>query len=179
MLELVNKTHKVMRKTIFIAVLSVSVLVYMIFWLVRSGFTLNLKGSSMLDKQKWVLLIILACLVPLNGTASDPKVPDPTVRISYIANEGFLIETKQKKILIDALFGEEPMSFCDNPGEEALDDMIHDRGEFSQIDLVAVTHMHMDHFFTPLVSCHLLANPAARFISCQQTVELLKEEQDF
>jgi hypothetical protein len=40
------------------------VLVYMIFWLVRSGFTLNLKGSSMLDKQKWVLLIILASLVP-------------------------------------------------------------------------------------------------------------------
>jgi L-ascorbate metabolism protein UlaG (beta-lactamase superfamily) len=29
------------------------------------------------------------------------------------------------------------------------------------------------------VSGHLSANPAARFISCQQTVELLNEEQDF
>lgn len=129
--------------------------------------------------RKWVLLIILASLIPLNGTASDPKVPDPTVRITYIANEGFLIETGQKKILIDALFGEKPYSFCDNPSEKALQEMIHSRGEFSHVDLVAVTHMHRDHFYAPFVSDHLSSNPAGKLISCEQTVELLSQEEDF
>jgi peptidoglycan/LPS O-acetylase OafA/YrhL len=55
MLELVNKTHNVMRKTIFIAVLSVSVLVSMIFWLLRSEITINLKESSLMI----ILLVVV------------------------------------------------------------------------------------------------------------------------
>ena len=59
MLELVNKNHKVMRKTIFIAVLSVSVLLAMILWMVRSGVMLNLKVSSLMIIQLVVVVFAI------------------------------------------------------------------------------------------------------------------------
>ncbi len=59
MLELVNKTHIVMRKTMFIAVLSVNVLSSMIFWIVLSDVTLNLKESSLII----ILLVVVVFAV--------------------------------------------------------------------------------------------------------------------
>jgi len=129
--------------------------------------------------RKRVIVIVLVCLVPIPASAGNPKDPEPKVRITCIASEGFLIETDHDKILIEALYGEEACSFCDNPSDEALQDMIHARGEYSNIDLVAVTHMHRDHFFAPFVSDHLSYNLAGKFISCGQSVELLSQEEVF
>ncbi len=59
MLELVNKTHNPMRKTVFVAVfvaiLSVSLLTGMIFSIVHSEVPLNLKESSLII----ILLVVL------------------------------------------------------------------------------------------------------------------------
>ena len=48
-----------MRKTIFIAVLSVSVLLAMILWMVRSGVMLNLKVSSLMIIQLVVVVFAI------------------------------------------------------------------------------------------------------------------------
>lgn len=134
--------------------------------------------------KKRIVFIFLVCLVTVNGMAGKPgepedKAPEVSVVITYIANEGFLIESDSNKILIDALFGEEPYSFCDNPTEAAIQDMVKARGEFKDVDLVAVTHSHRDHFYAPFVAGHMASNPASRFISCQQSVELLSETEEY
>jgi len=127
----------------------------------------------------YFLAVLLGILVQANIFSNEPGEPLSTVRLTYIANEGFLIEVDNKKVLIDALFGEEPSSFCDNPTQKALEDMLKGKGEFEDIDLVAVTHKHRDHFYAPFVAGHLNANPAGRFISCGQSVDLLKSEEGY
>lgn len=132
-------------------------------------------------KRRYIYLhaLIVGLFIQVEIFAIEAGKPLSSVQITYIANEGFLIESAHKKILVDALFGEKAMSFCDNPEEETLRDMIAARGEFSDVDLVAVTHRHRDHLFAPFVAGHLSANPAAGFLSCQQTVELLAEEEEY
>lgn len=94
--------------------------------------------------------------------------------VTYIANEGFLIETQSKKILIDALFGDKEFSFCDIPDAEAIDSMTKAKGVFEDIDLIAATHKHADHFHAPFVFEHLKNNKKGKFISCEQSIYILK-----
>jgi hypothetical protein len=40
-------------------------------------------------------------------------------KITYISNEGFLIETQGKKVLIDGLFDHIEGNWCDSPAEQS------------------------------------------------------------
>jgi L-ascorbate metabolism protein UlaG (beta-lactamase superfamily) len=99
--------------------------------------------------------------------------------VTYIANEGFLIEVQNKKILIDALFGDQEYSFCDIPNIKAIDSMTKAEGIFEDVDLIAATHRHVDHFHAPFVFEHLKSNRKGKFISCAQSIDKLKELEDY
>ena len=51
-------------------------------------------------------------LVGLFLSIAGPAVAGPAVEVTYLANEGFLIEAGAKKILIDALFDGETIDWC-------------------------------------------------------------------
>jgi L-ascorbate metabolism protein UlaG (beta-lactamase superfamily) len=111
---------------------------------------------------------------------SSKAHPDPlaitTVAVTYIANEGFLIETGDTKILIDALFGDHDMGYCHIPTKTTLSAMKGATGNFGDIDIIAVTHRHRDHFHAPFVKRHLTNNREGKLISCPQVTELLMSE---
>jgi len=98
------------------------------------------------------------------------------VEITYIANEGFLIEIDTHKVLIDALFGHQELSFCEVPDSVQLAMMTKGTGIFEDIDLIAATHNHRDHFHAPFVAEHLHHNPTGIFLSCRQATDALKQE---
>lgn len=69
----------------------------------------------------------------------------PNVTITYLANEGFLIVSGEKKILVDAIFAEgiDPYRKLGANQQAAL---LARRPPFDGVDLVLATHVHADHF---------------------------------
>jgi len=129
---------------------------------------------------KWIsFAFILLTIYSQNTVCSEEPTNGQKANITYIANEGFLIEVGQKRIIIDAFFGERELNFCAIPTSEVLEQMTTATGDFARVDLIAVTHNHVDHFHAPFVAEHLMANEHAKFISCEQSTEKLAMHKGF
>ena len=133
-----------------------------------------------MKKQLKKLIFLLVCAFnvyqPCYSNNSDKL---KKVEVTYIANDGFLIKVNDKQILIDALFGDIEYGFCDIPSEETLESMMKLEGTFNNIDLIAATHRHIDHFYAPFVFEHLRKNTKGEFISCEQSIDELKELENY
>jgi L-ascorbate metabolism protein UlaG (beta-lactamase superfamily) len=139
----------------------------------------NMKKSK-LFRRKWsYIAIFLLAILCISAVSYIAPLKTKKANITYIANEGFLIQIAEKRIMIDAFFGEQALSFCAVPAPEALEQMTKATGDFAKVDLIAVTHNHVDHFHAPLVAEHLLANEHAKFISCEQSTEKLAEQKGY
>lgn len=90
--------------------------------------------------------------------------------ISYIGNEGVLITSSGKNVLIDALhtfYGSDYLF----PDENLRSDIIQGNGKFSNIDLLLVSHVHGDHFSASLVARFLQNHPETTLISSNQVID--------
>lgn len=105
--------------------------------------------------------------------------PSDTCRITYIANEGFLIELADKRILCDALFDEIDGDWCDSPSAETVQLMESAAPPFNNIDLITISHNHVDHFNADIVIKHLLHNPNGLVVCPEQVKALLAEHPSF
>lgn len=86
------------------------------------------------------------------------------VRVTYIANEGFLIQSGPDKVIIDALFHDDALDYCDVPSAELLQQIESGRPPFANIDLLLVTHAHVDHFDAASVARFLEHNRRCRLV---------------
>ncbi len=100
----------------------------------------------------------------------------PTLRITYICNDGFVVSASGKRVLVDALFDDVDgicpanMTVASPAAEEALDDA----------HLVLASHSHWDHFDPQVVGDYLLDNPEAVLIAERSAAEALAAEfEDF
>jgi L-ascorbate metabolism protein UlaG (beta-lactamase superfamily) len=99
------------------------------------------------------------------------------MEIIYIANDGFLIKASNKKILIDALFGKFESDWCCVPSGEIIEKMEMGAEPFDQIDVILITHAHIDHFNAEIVFNHLESNQAGILICPEQvSLELEKDK---
>lgn len=125
-------------------------------------------------------LIITLIVIFISGQfCFSEKSSRDSVEITYIANEGFLIKVNDKRILIDALFGDKEYEFCDNPDSYQLECMMNAKEDFENIDLIAATHCHIDHFYNSFVVAHLANNKSGKFISTRQAVDLIKKADNY
>jgi L-ascorbate metabolism protein UlaG (beta-lactamase superfamily) len=114
---------------------------------------------------RWILVCLLSALVP---------PVHAQLRVTYVANEGFLLEGGGHKVLVDALTGRGISPYPTIP--PAMRPNLEDaRLPFYGVDLVLATHHHPDHFDPEAVARHLRANPGARFVSTPQAVERLRK----
>jgi dipeptidyl aminopeptidase/acylaminoacyl peptidase len=94
--------------------------------------------------------------------------------VTYIANEGFMIQGGGKKVLIDALVASIPPAT-----EQTLKAITEGRDPFNDVDLILATHQHADHFDpASLIAC-LRSNPKARLIAPAQAVDLMRSIDGF
>ena len=92
-----------------------------------------------------------------------------SVEITYIANEGVLIASGGKQVLIDGLHREYQRAYAFLPDAER-EKIETAKPPFDRIDLILVSHMHLDHFHSEAVGRHLQHNQKAQLVSSQQVV---------
>ena len=114
--------------------------------------------------------IVLAVVLLSSGCAAA----EPSAKVTYIANEGFLIEVGSHKILIDAVFDDRTITYAHVPDEETLGLIKGSKTPFDEIDLMLVTHSHRDHFSVAPTLEHLEGNPAGILFGPPQVVEVLR-----
>ena len=127
--------------------------------------------------SRWFAAALFACLLGNPGAicAAAAEAPPPGVRITYLANEGFLLEAGETRVLIDALFGDGLPNYLVVP-PAARADLEAARGRFAGVDLILASHAHADHFDAAAVARHLRANPAAVFLSTEEAVAEVRGE---
>ena len=107
--------------------------------------------------------------VYITDTASGPAT-QPTVEITYIANEGVLISSGGKQVLIDGLHREYQPDYAFLPPAER-ERIETAKAPFDEIDLILVSHQHLDHFHPESIGFHLQHNTKAQLVSSQQVVD--------
>lgn len=102
--------------------------------------------------------------------ASDPGAnAKKDLSIRYIANEGVLIRAGEKSVLIDALHREYKPAYAFPPKD--LQNLLENaRPPYDRIDLLLVSHIHLDHFHPEAIGRHLQNNPRARLATSEQAV---------
>lgn len=116
--------------------------------------------------RQWAWATPAPVYVP-EGTAASQA---PTVEITYVANEGVLISASGKQVLIDGLHREYDRDYAFLPPADR-EKIETAKAPFDKIDLVLVSHRHLDHFHPESVGLHLQHNPRATLVSSQQVVE--------
>lgn len=122
--------------------------------------------------KKLILYILLCCLFTYSSAQKQCKV-------TYISNEGFILESGNKKIMIDALFDHIQGDWCDSPNDTILDALKQAKAPFHNVDLIAITHKHRDHFNVDVVISHMLHNQKAHLLCPEQVGEVLAENKGY
>jgi len=127
----------------------------------------------------YLKIIILITVLLLNIFKVVAIDKNRYVKITYIANEGYLIEKGEKKVLIDGLFGEKDFGFCEIPSKNILQNIIKGENKFADINIVLSSHCHRDHFYAPFVSKYMKNNNISFFLSTKQSIDRLKENDTY
>jgi len=105
--------------------------------------------------------------------------PADSCEVTYLSNEGFLLEFNNKKILTDALFGTIQGDWCDSPTPETVQLMSEALAPFNDIDIISISHQHVDHFDAEIVLEHLTHNQRATAICPNQVYSILASKPGF
>ncbi|HEX2270553.1 MAG TPA: MBL fold metallo-hydrolase [Pyrinomonadaceae bacterium] len=111
---------------------------------------------------------------PIATDYSAGPVANATVEITYIANEGVLISAGGKQVLIDGLHREYQRHYAFLPPAQR-EQIETAKPPFEAIDLILVSHMHLDHFHPESVGLHLQHNSKALLVSSQQVVDEIEK----
>jgi L-ascorbate metabolism protein UlaG (beta-lactamase superfamily) len=95
------------------------------------------------------------------------------VTITFLANEGVLLTTAGKAVLIDALFRKYETGYA-VPDDSTRSALERARPPFDRVNLVLVTHRHGDHFHPAPVVSHLVANRGAILLTSAQVIDSLR-----
>jgi L-ascorbate metabolism protein UlaG (beta-lactamase superfamily) len=100
---------------------------------------------------------------------------DRRVLVTYIANEGVLISSGDKQVLIDGLHRQYKPDYA-FPPDELRKSLEFAAPPYDKINLILVTHVHLDHFHPLSVGMHLQNNRNARLVSSEQIAEAVKKD---
>ena len=123
------------------------------------------------------LLVSLAPIVasPAGAQARPPIASAATdsLTITFLANEGVMLSSGDKKVLIDGLFLKYKTGFA-LPADSTQRALQQARPPFDGVDLILATHQHGDHFEPMPVAAHLRATPGATFLAAAQVIDSLR-----
>jgi L-ascorbate metabolism protein UlaG (beta-lactamase superfamily) len=112
-------------------------------------------------------ILLSLCLTPLHA-----RVADTTVSITFIGSAGYIIESPNKKIMIDGIFSDRVKGFdAIYPPAEIVDDWSAGHEEFSGIDVFIFSHVHAGHLQPVQAIDCFKNNPDAVMITTQQSYD--------
>jgi L-ascorbate metabolism protein UlaG (beta-lactamase superfamily) len=121
-----------------------------------------------------VRTFVVALVVVFARPLSPPQsASSDGVTITYLANEGVMLQSGNKKVLIDGLFLKYKQDFA-VPADSTQAALREARAPFDSIDLVLVTHHHGDHFHPAPIAAHLRANSRAVLLTSRQVIDSLR-----
>ena len=68
-----------------------------------------------------------------------------SLKITYLGNEGVLLEGKNQKVMIDELFDNYYKDYL-SPEESTIKNMMDRKAPFDNLQVLLCTHVHRDHF---------------------------------
>jgi len=98
-----------------------------------------------------------------------------SITVTFLANSGIIITYGDVKIAIDALYEGMHNSTHVDPSTNALSDMNSCSGLFSDIDIIAISHEHSDHFDADVVGKNMECNTNA-VVLCDEAVGTMLED---
>ena len=110
-------------------------------------------------------LLATMLFLPLLGQAQT---------ITYLGNEGVLIQNGQTKVMVDALFDEYNLRFH-APSANLMTKIMTQTAPYDGVDLVLVTHAHRDHFNAQIAVDYLNSNKEALMIVPPQAIDSMKQ----
>lgn len=135
-----------------------------------------------MKRVKTLLLFVLVAAACGQVKKDPPAAPTPAVSptpapsssktglaIKYIANEGVLVSAGGKQVLIDAIHREWKPTYL-APPPDLLKALESAAPPYNAVDLVLVTHNHLDHFHPESIALHMQNNPKAALAAPEQVV---------
>jgi L-ascorbate metabolism protein UlaG (beta-lactamase superfamily) len=116
--------------------------------------------------------VLLVAAATSFGSAHTP-VRQAGISITFLANEGVLLSSGDKQVLIDALFQKYGTGYA-VPADSTRAALEGAKPPFDSVELILVTHRHGDHFHPASVVSHLLANPRATLLTSAQVIDSLR-----
>lgn len=90
------------------------------------------------------------------------------VHVTFVGNEGVLVEADGQAVLIDALFGDGIAAYTTTP-RAVIDTVEMARPPFDTVDVALATHFHPDHFNPYSTGRFLQHSPRSHFLSTRQS----------
>jgi L-ascorbate metabolism protein UlaG (beta-lactamase superfamily) len=109
------------------------------------------------------------------STRVEHPPPAAGLELTYLANEGFLLEGGDRRVLVDALFREGVAGYPTLAAGER-ERLETAQPPYDRVDVVLATHHHADHFDPVAVVRHLRANPRAVFVSTPEASRRAREQ---
>jgi L-ascorbate metabolism protein UlaG (beta-lactamase superfamily) len=99
-------------------------------------------------------------LLPLALGLLTASVDTPSVRVTYLANEGVMLTSARGRVLLDALFGDGLPEYPVVP-RPSRDSLERGAAGYGGPALLLFTHAHRDHYDSTAVARYLASNPGA------------------
>lgn len=122
--------------------------------------------------MKAVLILVLV----ISFSSVFGQVKNNDLRVTYIANEGFMLKTKHHKILVDALFSDGYGYFA-YPSNETTKQILSGTAPFDSVNLCLLTHYHKDHSDSKLMQEYLSKYPSIKLVTTRPSLVFIDGEQ--
>ena len=118
------------------------------------------------------ILVFLHWIVATDGGSllgQGTTVKAKPLTITFLVNEGFLIQAQGKSILIDSFVKDEYYGYGSLP-ESAYRQMVTGQAPFDHVTLALASHVHLDHFQIETAVQFLQRNPESALMSGQEVI---------
>jgi ankyrin repeat protein len=149
--------------------------------LVEKGIDMDIRGkderTALHIAEDWGYEEIIRLLKSKGASElprSTPKNPDePWVSVTFISNDGFLIASETKKILVDSLI-KNPYGYTNTP-QKVFENILNSHAPFDRIDLLLFSHAHRDHFEPEMAVKVLMSHPETVLVGNEIVYKELQE----
>lgn len=104
--------------------------------------------------------------------AASSKVPENSLAVTYVGNEGFLLQSSTKKVLFDALFTNGYNTFA-VPSKVVADEIMSAKAPFNDVDLCVLSHYHADHCNSELINKYLSKHQNVPFVASKPSIDFI------